>query len=116
MIQQAQQNLQDFSSNGRLKLIQDNALSYLKTLKDNYLDIVASVLTLHNCLNSCSGSRKVSSRLPLLNLSDDVLDALRIGQIAYTKAQALSCQSGNFKMLYRTYFHLLYYIKCLTLF
>jgi ubiquinone/menaquinone biosynthesis C-methylase UbiE len=52
MIQQAQQNLQGFSSNGRLNLIQDNALSYLKTLKDNYLDIVASVLTLHNCLSS----------------------------------------------------------------
>lgn len=34
-----------------MNLIQDNALSYLKTLEDNSLDIVASVLTLHNCLS-----------------------------------------------------------------
>jgi ParB family transcriptional regulator, chromosome partitioning protein len=32
----------------------------------------------------------VSNRLPLLNLPDDVLDALRQGKVAYTKAQAIA--------------------------
>ena len=32
----------------------------------------------------------INNRLPLLNLPDDVLDALRDGQLAYTKAQAIA--------------------------
>jgi len=32
----------------------------------------------------------VNNRLPLLNLPDDVLEALRQGKVAYTKAQAIA--------------------------
>jgi len=48
------------------------------------------ILTVFDSLGLMSWQSFVSSRLPLLNLPDDVLDALRIGQIAYTKAQALA--------------------------
>lgn len=52
MIQQAQQTLQGLASNEQLELLQQDALTYLKTVKANHFDIVASVLTLHNCLSS----------------------------------------------------------------
>lgn len=48
------------------------------------------ILTVFDSLGLMSWQSFVSSRLPLLNLPDDVLDALRIGQIAYTKAQAIA--------------------------
>jgi ParB family chromosome partitioning protein len=37
----------------------------------------------------------VSSRLPLLNLPDEVIEALRQGQIEYTKAQAIARLKDN---------------------
>ena len=52
MIQQVQQTLQGVVSNKQLEILQRDALTYLKTLKDNHFEIVASVLTLHNCLSS----------------------------------------------------------------
>lgn len=52
MIQQAQQTLQGIMSTEQLDIQQQDALTYLKTQKDNHFDIIASVLTLHNCLNS----------------------------------------------------------------
>jgi len=41
-------------------------------------------------LNSLSWQSFVSHRLPLLNLPADILEALRQGQLAYTKAQAIA--------------------------
>jgi ParB family chromosome partitioning protein len=48
------------------------------------------ILTVFDSLGLMSWQSFVSSRLPLLNLPDDVLEALRMGQIAYTKAQAIA--------------------------
>lgn len=52
MIEQVQKTLQGIVSNKQLEILQRDALTYLKSLKDNCFDIVASVLTLHNCLSS----------------------------------------------------------------
>jgi ParB family chromosome partitioning protein len=41
-------------------------------------------------LGSITWESFVSNRLPLLNLPDDILDALQTGKIAYTKANALA--------------------------
>ena len=41
-------------------------------------------------LNSLSWESYVSSRLPLLNLPEDILQVLREGKIAYTKAIAIA--------------------------
>lgn len=49
-----------------------------------------AVQALFEELNSLSWQSFVSHRLPLLNLPADVLESLRRGQIAYTKAQAIA--------------------------
>jgi ParB family chromosome partitioning protein len=41
-------------------------------------------------LGSITWESFVSNRLPLLNLPEDILDALRTGKIAYTKATAIA--------------------------
>lgn len=48
------------------------------------------VKTMFDSLGLMSWESFVSSRLPLLNLPDEVVEALRQGQIEYTKAQALA--------------------------
>ena len=53
MIEQLQQNLQSEQHNDQLlEILEHDALTYLKTQKDDRFDIIASVLTLHNCLSS----------------------------------------------------------------
>jgi len=49
-----------------------------------------AVQALFDELNSLNWQSFVSHRLPLLNLPADVLEALRQGQLAYTKAQAIA--------------------------
>ncbi len=49
-----------------------------------------AVQSLFEELNSLSWQSFVSHRLPLLKLPSDILEALRQGQIAYTKAQAIA--------------------------
>jgi ParB family chromosome partitioning protein len=48
------------------------------------------VKTMFDSLGLMSWESFVSSRLPLLNLPDEVIEALRQGQIEYTKAQAIT--------------------------
>jgi ParB family chromosome partitioning protein len=48
------------------------------------------VKIMFNSLGLMSWESFVSSRLPLLNLADEVIDALRQGRIEYTKAQAIA--------------------------
>ncbi len=48
------------------------------------------VKTMFDSLGLMSWESFVSSRLPLLNLPDEVIEALRQGQIEYTKAQAIA--------------------------
>jgi ParB family transcriptional regulator, chromosome partitioning protein len=52
------------------------------------MEEIASVFA---SLGRLSWESFVNHRLPLLNLPTDVLDALRQGKIAYTKAQAIAC-------------------------
>lgn len=49
-----------------------------------------SVIQVFQALGLISWESFVTSRLPLLNLPQDVLDVLRQGKIAYTKAQAIA--------------------------
>jgi ubiquinone/menaquinone biosynthesis C-methylase UbiE len=51
MLSQARQNLARELDNGRLSLIEKDALSYLLELPDASVDVVASAYTLHNFLN-----------------------------------------------------------------
>lgn len=51
MLSQARQNLARELDNGRLSLIEMDALSYLLELPDASVDVVASAYTLHNFLN-----------------------------------------------------------------
>lgn len=51
------------------------------------IEAIESVFT---SLGLMSWESFVNHRLPLLNLSDDILDTLRQGKLAYTKAQAIS--------------------------
>jgi len=55
MLSQARQNLAPALAEGRLSLIENDALSYLQGIPDDSVDIVASAYTLHNFL---SGYRK----------------------------------------------------------
>lgn len=48
------------------------------------------IKTVFNSLGLMSWESFTSSRLPLLNLPDDVIEALRQGRIEYTKAQAIA--------------------------
>lgn len=49
---QAKRNLQKWVNDGRLAFSSDDALSALKSLPDDSIDIVASAYTLHNFINS----------------------------------------------------------------
>ena len=53
------------------------------------------VKTMFDSLGLMSWESFVSSRLPLLNLPDEVIEALRQGQIEYTKAQAIARLKDN---------------------
>lgn len=48
MLKQAKSNLKNYIRKGRVKLINKDALDFLKGLPDNSYDIFASALTLHN--------------------------------------------------------------------
>ncbi|MGB5633799.1 MAG: chromosome partitioning protein ParB, partial [Waterburya sp.] len=50
----------------------------------------ASVTDLFNSLGRLNWQSFVKTRLPLLKLPEDILEALRAGQIEYTKAKAIS--------------------------
>ncbi|MBL1179067.1 ParB/RepB/Spo0J family partition protein [Pantanalinema sp. GBBB05] len=56
------------------------------------IEAIESVFT---SLGLMSWESFVNHRLPLLNLPDDILDALRQGKLAYTKAQAISRVKGD---------------------
>ncbi len=51
---------------------------------------VEAIKSVFNSLGLLSWESFINHRLPLLNLPSDVLEALRQGEIAYTKAQAIS--------------------------
>ena len=55
MIKQIKKNLQEFIKNKRLKLIQKDALQFLKKQKENSFEIFASGFTLHNFTKSYRG-------------------------------------------------------------
>jgi tRNA (cmo5U34)-methyltransferase len=51
MLSQARQNLAESLKEGRLKLVENDALSYLQGMTSGSVDIVASAYALHNFLN-----------------------------------------------------------------
>jgi tRNA (cmo5U34)-methyltransferase len=54
MLEQARRNLAEFE--GRLRLVEADALTYLRSLPDASLDLVASAYTLHNFLDGYRGA------------------------------------------------------------
>jgi ParB family transcriptional regulator, chromosome partitioning protein len=94
-----------------LDLTQDETISYLHKMrnvcdryKDQTSDVRHNVMShsqsmlveeLFGWLGKMSWLSFVKNRLPLLNLSDDLLAALRSGDIEYTKALAISKVKGE---------------------
>ncbi len=62
------------------------------TVSQNVLtnDVGEAIQSVFNSLGLLSWESFITSRLPLLKLPSDILEALRKGQIAYTKAMAIS--------------------------
>ena len=61
-----------------------------KTENDDEVEIQRSIKSIFAELGLMSWESFVSNRLPLLKLPEDLLESLRKGEIAYTKAKAIS--------------------------
>jgi ParB family transcriptional regulator, chromosome partitioning protein len=73
-----------------LKLPREGVIALLHQLKkQNGNNVIPKVEEVFASLGSMGWLSFVQNRLPILNLPEDVLEALRQGQIAYTKARAI---------------------------
>lgn len=52
MIRQAQEILRDYMNEGRVQLVQEDALAFLRTQRSDSVDVFASAFTLHNFLDT----------------------------------------------------------------